>query len=135
MLPGMIKIDDLHGTRKMQIGQIPDPDGPVADNDFDDGPLPTSAPGLGINAEIKLFSGFDSTHIRCGIRVADGPSILICGGLGVYGAEFAFTCAGTLSVCPSGTAFGCGSDSGDLNAVHQHVHDRNILPGNSRQEE
>src|SRR5438105_1138130 len=97
MLPGMIEIDDLHGARKMQLGLIPDPDGSISDNDFDNGPLPTSAPCLGIKAETKLVGAFDGPHIRCGIRVADGPSILIRSGLGVYGAEFAFTCAGALS--------------------------------------
>src|SRR5271156_131766 len=100
MLPGMIEIDDLHRAGKVQAGLIPDPDGPVSDDDFGDGPLPTSAPGLGVDAETKLVGRFDGPHIGGGIRIADGPSLVIDGGLGVYRAELAFACAGALSFHP-----------------------------------
>jgi len=49
--------------------------------------------------------------------------------------SFAFTRAGALSFRPSGPSFGCGGDSGDLDAIHQYIHDRNVLSGNNRQNE
>ena len=76
MLPGMIQIHDLNGAGKVLVGQIPDPDGSVSKDHFDRGPLPASAPGLGIDAEAELFGGFDGSYIGGGVRVADGPALL-----------------------------------------------------------
>src|SRR5437867_12347514 len=101
MLAGVIEIHDLHGAGKVLVGQIPNPDGPVADDDFGDGPLPTSAPSLGIDAEAELFGGFDGSHIGGGFRVADGPAFLVHGGLREHAAEFALACAGALSLDPA----------------------------------
>ena len=61
VLPGMIEIDDLHGPGKVLIGEIPDPDSAIANDDFGRGPLPASAPGFGIDAVAELVGGFD-TH-------------------------------------------------------------------------
>lgn len=131
----MIEIDDLNGTGKMLVGQIPDPDGSISNDDFGGGPLPTSAPSLAVDAEAELFGGFDSSHIGCGIRVADGSSIFIYDGLGEYAAGLALACAGALSLDSAGPALAFGGNDGDLDAVHQHIHLRNVLPGNNRQNE
>src|SRR2546426_2643999 len=109
MLPGMIEIDDLNGTRKVLVGQIPDPNGPIGNDDFDGGPLPTSAPGLCIDAEAELFRSFDGSYVGGGVRLADGPAILIHSGLGKHTAELALACAGALSLDPAGPPLGFGS--------------------------
>src|ERR1019366_7364898 len=135
MLAGVIEIHDLNGAGKVQVGQIPDPDGPVYNDDFDGGPLPTSAPSLGINAEAKLFGGFYGSHIGGGVRVADGPAVLIHGGLREHAGELALACAGALSLDPAGAPLGFGGHHGDLDAVHQHIHFRNVLFGNHGKDE
>src|SRR5229473_4799315 len=135
MLPGMIQVHDLNGAGKVLVGQIPDPDGPVANNYFDRGPLPTSAPSLRIDAEAELFGSFDGSYVGGGVRVADGPAVLIHGGLREHAAELALACAGALSLDPARPSLGFGSHDGNLDAVHQYIHFRDILFGNHGQDE
>src|SRR6266566_1516537 len=134
MLPGMIEIDDLNGAGEMLVGQIPDPNGPICNYDFGGGPLPTSAPSLGIDAEAELFGGFDGTHIGGRLQVADGPAFLVHGGLREHAAELALACAGTLSLDPARSSLGFGGHDGDLDAVHQHIYFRNVLFANHGQD-
>src|ERR1700686_3674699 len=100
MLPGMIQIHDLNGAGKVLVGEIPDPDGPISQDHFDGGPLPTSAPSLRIDAEAELFGGFDGSYVGGGVRVSDGPAFLVHGGLREHAAEFALACAGELPLDP-----------------------------------
>src|SRR5207244_9939447 len=53
-----------------------------SEDDSDGGPLPPSAVGLGIDAEAKLFGGFNGSHVGRGVRFADGPALVVDGGLG-----------------------------------------------------
>jgi len=55
----MIEIDDLDGAGKVPVGLIPDPDSSVSENHFEHGPLPTSAPSLGVDAEAERLGGLD----------------------------------------------------------------------------
>src|SRR5665213_1765303 len=123
MLPGVVQIDDLHGSGRMLIGQIPYPDSPVCDDDFYCGPLPTPAPRFGIDAVTKFLGGFDSSHIGCGIRVADRPSVFIQGSLCKHGTEFALSGAGSLSLDSAGPAHGFGGYDGDLDTCLLYTSD------------
>src|ERR1035438_7438927 len=118
MLPGMVKIDDLNGPGKVQIGLVPNPDSPIGDDDFDGGPFPTSAPGFGIDSVSELLGSSNGSHIGRGIRIVDpvdsragqliqdkvcirlrqwsGPSIFIHSGLCEHSAELALAGAGSL---------------------------------------
>src|SRR5260370_3215712 len=98
MLPGMIQVHDLNGAGKVLVGQIPDPDGPVANNYFDRRPLPTSAPSLRIDAEAELFSGFDGSYVGGVVRFADGPACLVHVGLRAHAAALARTRLSPLSL-------------------------------------
>ena len=135
MLPGMIQIHDLNGSGKVLVGQIPDPDSPVSNDHFERGPLPTSAPSLGIDAEAELFGGFDGSYVGGGVGVADGPAFLVHGGLREHAAELALACAGALSLDPAGASLGFGGHDRNLDAVHQHIHFRNVLFANHWQDE
>src|SRR6266536_2081864 len=97
MLASMIEIHDLNRAGKVVIGQIPDPDGPVSEDDSGGGPFRPSAPSFGIDAEAKLFGGFNGSHVGCGVRVADGLAFLVHGGLGEDAAQLALAGAGALS--------------------------------------
>src|SRR5260370_40989417 len=105
MVPGMIKIDDLNGAGKVLVGQIPDPDSSVADDHFELGPLPSSAPGFAIDAEAELLGGFDGTCVGGGAGVADGPSFVIDGGLGKHAPEVTLPPTGALALGSSRPAF------------------------------
>src|SRR6267143_6186066 len=122
MLPGMIKIDDLNGAGEVLVGQIPDPDGSVADDDFELGPLPSSAPSFAIDAEAELLGGFDGAHISSGLGVADRPSFVVNGGLREHATEFTLARTGTLAIRSSGPTFGFSRNNGDLDTIHQHIH-------------
>src|SRR5260370_38501052 len=106
MVPGMIKIDDLNGAGKVLVGQIPDPDSSVADDHFELGPLPSSAPGFAIDAEAELLGGFDGTCVGGGAGGADGPSFGIDGGLGEHAPEFTPPLTGALATRSSGPSLG-----------------------------
>jgi len=123
----MIQIHDLNRAWKVGVGQIPDPGGSVAEDDPDGGPLPASAPGLGVDSEAKLFGGFDGSHVGGGVRVADRPALLVHGGLRKNAAQFALACPGALSFDSAGSPFGFGGHDRDLDAVDQHIHFRNAL--------
>src|SRR6266581_8895936 len=120
----MIKIDDLDGAGKVLVGQIPDPNGSVADDHFEFGPLPSSAPGFAIDAVAELLGGFDGAHIGGGIRVADSPSFVVHGCLSEHATEFTLASTSTLAFRPSTPPFGFSGNHGDLDTVHQHIHFR-----------
>src|ERR1017187_5931962 len=101
MLPGMIQINDVNRTGEVLVGQIPNPDGPISQDPFDRGPLPTSAPSLRIDAEAELFAGFHGAHVGGGVGVADRPAFLDHGGLRDHAAELALAGAGALYPDPA----------------------------------
>src|SRR5260221_12227791 len=114
MLPGMIKIDDLNGAGEVLVGQIPDPDGSVADDDFELGPLPSSAPSFAIDAEAELLGGFDGAHISSGLGGADRPFVVVNGGLRVHATELTLARTCTMASPSSDPAFGFSHYNGDL---------------------
>ena len=135
VLPGMIEIDNLHSARKVLIGEIPDPDRTVANDDFGGGPFPAPAPRFGVEAVAEFVGGFDSAHIGSGIRVADGPSIFVHGGLREYDSEFALACAGALSFDSADPALGFCSHNRDVDPIHEHIHFQDVLFGDNGQDE
>src|SRR6266849_7264417 len=134
MLPGMIEIHDLNGAGKVLVGQIPDPHRSVSDHHFHSGPLPASAPSLRIDAEAELFGSFDGSYVGGGAHVADGPAFLVHCSLYEHAAQLALAGAGGLSLDPTHASLGFGGHYGDLDAVHQHIHFRNILFANHVQD-
>src|SRR6266853_1486075 len=50
MLPGMIEIHDLDGPGEVLLCDVPNPVGPVAENDLGLRPAPATLPGLYIDA-------------------------------------------------------------------------------------
>src|SRR5882762_3754104 len=123
----MIEIDDLDSSGEVPVGLIPDPDGSVAEDHFEHGPLPTSAPSLRVDAEAERLGGLDGSHVGGGIRIADRPPFLIHHGLDEHAAELALARAGTLALDPARAALRFGSHDGDLDTIHQDIHFRYFL--------
>ena len=71
----MIEIDDLHRAGKMLVGQIPDPLGSIAHDDFLFGAAPAALPGFHVEPLAKLFGGLDGAGVGSGIRIANGDSL------------------------------------------------------------
>jgi hypothetical protein len=74
VLAGMIEIDDPNRTGEVDVGQIPDPFGSIADDDFLLRMVPSSVPGFQIKALAELFGGLDGSGIGSRIRIAK-PSL------------------------------------------------------------
>ncbi len=75
-------LDDLHGARKMQMRQIPDPLGSVTHDDLLFGAAPATVPGFQIDALSELFGGLDGSGVGSRIRIANRIAFLVPGGLG-----------------------------------------------------
>ena len=77
MLASMEEIDNLNGAGKMQIGEIPNPFGSIADDDFLFGAAPATITGFPIDAFAKFFGGLDGARVGGRIRIADGISFFV----------------------------------------------------------
>src|ERR1700687_5766391 len=104
MLPGMIEIDDLNGSRKVNIGEVPNPDGAIGDHNPESCPFPTSTPSFRINAKPELLGGFDRASVGGGVCIADGSALVVDCGLREETVEFAFARMGALPLYFSGLA-------------------------------
>ena len=71
VLARVIEIDDLNRAGKMLVGQIPDPFGSVAHDDFLFRAAPAAVPGFQIDALAKLLGGLDGAGVGGRIRIAN----------------------------------------------------------------
>src|ERR1039458_2903644 len=65
----MVEVDNLHRTRKIWIGKIPDPFGSVADDNLFGRAIPSAGPGFQIDTFAKLFGGFNGAGVGGGIQL------------------------------------------------------------------
>src|SRR5260221_10163177 len=124
MLPGMVEIDDLDGTRKVLIGDVPDPFSAVGDDHFLLCPAPAKHPGFDINAAAEFIGILDRSRIGCGSLIAQWPALFIGSHFHEYAAHLDFTRARWLSFDPSVTAFQFRAHHGYLRAVHFDIKNR-----------
>ena len=130
----MIEIDDLDGSGKVGVGEVPDPDSAVADHNPQTGPLPTSAPGFGIDVQSKLLGGFDGPSVGGGVRITNG-SALVDRGLCEHTTEFAFSRTGALALDFADAALRFGGDNRHYCTIHEHIHFGNGLFGSHREDQ
>ena len=95
----MEQIDDLNGTGKVFPGEVPDPFGAVADDDFLLRAVPSAVPGFEVDAFAKLFGVLDGAGVSGGIGIAYGVALLVPCGLRENASEFDFLCVGALLSC------------------------------------
>src|SRR5229473_6140568 len=81
VLSSMIEIHDLDGSRKLSLGQVPDPFRAISHDHFLLRPVPTSLLGLAVQAAGKLFGRFDRSSIGGAVFVSHGPAFGIPLGL------------------------------------------------------
>src|SRR5512146_3059264 len=98
MLTSVIEIDNLDGAGEVQLGQIPDPLGSVAHDDFLLCAAPATIPSFQIDPLAELFGGFDGAHVGGGVRITDGIALLIPLGLSEHTAQLGFPCMGWLAL-------------------------------------
>ncbi len=127
MLAGVVEVDDLQGTGKMFVSQIPDPRSAVADHDSSTGAVPAPLTGFGEDAAAKLLSGLDGSGVSRGRLVAEWSTLPIELGLGEHATEFGFAGMGGFARLLAGSCEGLGGDHRHTGAIDLDVEDRDRL--------
>src|SRR5262245_54391183 len=63
MLAGVIEVHDQNSASKLFLGNIPNPDRPIAENDFATGSRPTPLKCFAVDAAGKLIGIFDRARV------------------------------------------------------------------------
>src|SRR5580658_5354623 len=108
MLAGMPDIDDLDRTRKMLIGDIPDPLGAVAQHHFLFSPIPTSFEGFGVDPTAEQFGSFDRSGIGGRSGISNRATLRVGRSLGEDTTQFDFASACGLPWNSAGAPFQLG---------------------------
>src|ERR1039458_10113260 len=77
VLARVTEIDNLNGAGKLSIGSVPDPFGPIAEDDFLFRAAPTPLPRFQIEALAKPAGRFNRAHVGGRSAIADGVAFLI----------------------------------------------------------
>jgi hypothetical protein len=91
VLAGMIQVDHLNRAGEMLFGDVPDPFGAIADNNFLFGAAPAAFSCLEVESFAELLRILDSAGVGCGIGIANGKAFLIPGSLREHTAELGFS--------------------------------------------
>src|SRR6266699_1058671 len=105
----------------MQIGEVPDPFGPIADNHFHVGAAPAAMAGFRKQALAELRCGLDGTSVGSREWVANGKAFLVIAGLGKDASQFDFPGAGGLAVDFSRPTFGLSAHHGYACAIELDI--------------
>ena len=79
VLASVVEIDDVNGSGKMLVREVPNPFGSIGDNDFLNGAAPAAIPGFQINSFAELGGRFDGSGVGCGVRIPDGIPVFVMG--------------------------------------------------------
>ena len=141
VLAGVVEVDDLGGGGKQLIGEVPDPDRPVAEDDELADVLAAAAAGFGVHELGEPGSGFEGGQVAGGARVTDRVAVVIGAGLGEQAGEFDLAGVRPAVFALAGAALGLSRDHGHAGAVDgdvKHVRQRrgrregHHLPGADR---
>src|ERR1700691_6134239 len=105
----------------MQIGEVPDPFGPIAEGHFLLGSAPAAIPGLRIEAFAELLGGFDSSGVGGRIRITNSKAFLVAGGLGEDASQFDFPSMGGLTIDFARTALRVSAHHGHAGAIELDI--------------
>jgi hypothetical protein len=93
VLSGVLEIHDLDGSRKLFLGQVPDPFRAISHDHFLLRPVPTSPLRLSVEAAGKLFGSFDRSRVGGAVFVSYWPAFGIQLGLCEDTAELDLICS------------------------------------------
>ena len=121
VLAGVEEIDDLEGTGKVLLGEVPDPFGTVADDDLLLGAAPATVPGLEVKPLAELLGVLDGTGIGGGVGIANREAFVIPLGLREYAAKLGFARMSGQAVELTLAASGLLLHNRHAGAVHLHI--------------
>ena len=79
VLAGVVEVDDLGGGGEQLIGEVPDPDRAVAEDDELADVLCAAAAGLSVGELGEPGGGFEGGQVAGRARVTDRAAVLIAG--------------------------------------------------------
>jgi hypothetical protein len=100
----VIEINDLDGAREVLVGEVPEPNGAIAEDGSVVGPTPAAPSGFRVETSAELFGGFDGAGVGGGGLVAHGLALLVSGGRREHAAQFDFAPTGWLAFQLAGAA-------------------------------
>ena len=74
---GVVEVDDLGGGGEQLVGEVPDPDRPVAEDDELADVLGAAAAGFGVDELGEPGGGFEGGQVAGGARVADRAAVVV----------------------------------------------------------
>src|SRR6266403_1895270 len=121
MLPRVIEIDDLRGSGKMIIGEVPDPGSAIAENHSALGSTPTSLPSLMVETYSEFLRRLDGPAVGCGSLITNGTTFFVDTALREYAAQFGLSRTGSLPCDFPDTTFGFRGHHRHARAIHLDV--------------
>ena len=101
----------------MQIGEVPDPFGPIAEDDFLACAAPAAMPGFCIQSLSELLGRLDGTCVGGRVRVANRKALLVPAGLCKDASQFDFPGMSGLTVDFARPSLGLGAHHGYASAI------------------
>src|ERR1035438_212580 len=111
----------MDGAVKMQIGEVPDPLRPIAQDHSLLGSAPAAIPSFGIEALSEFLGGLDGTCVGGRVWVANRKAFLVPAGLGKDAAQFDFPGMSRLTVDFARPTFGLGAHHGYAGAIELDI--------------
>src|SRR6266436_3815968 len=105
----------------MQIGEVPDLFGPIADDHFLVGAAPAAMAGFRIQALAELLCRLDGTGVGGRERVTNGKAFLVIAGLGKDTSQFDFPGTSGLAIDFSRPTLGLGAHHGYAGAIELDI--------------
>src|SRR6202041_407522 len=124
----MKEIDDLDGSREVEIGLIPDPFSSVSRHDGLVRPCLPPLPSFGIETATEWLTALDGAYIAGRGLIPYRIALFIDGGLREYAAQLGLTGVGGLAVLFASTAFSFLFHYGNTRAIHLHIQNGNAWP-------
>jgi hypothetical protein len=122
----MIEIHDLDRARELSVGDVPDPYGPVGDDDFLAGSGPAASPGFAVNAAAELFGRLDSPRAGSGTLVAHWPALPISCGLREHAAQLDFPRVRRFVAVPAFAVLGLDRRHRHARTIHFDIKHRDL---------
>ena len=112
VLAGVVEVDDLGGGGEQLLGEVPDPDRPVAEHDELADVLGAAAAGLGVHQQAEPGGGVEGGQVGGRAGVADRVAVVIGAGLGEQAGELDLAGMGLAVLAFAGPAFGSAAAIG-----------------------
>ena len=115
----IVKIDDPDRAGEVRLCEIPDPFGPISNEDFLYGAARAPIPGFLLDALAELFGGLDGTRVGGRVWIPDCVAFLVPPGLSEHASQLDLSRVGWLAVSFTFTAQPRGLEAVTMSCGHR----------------